>query len=83
MPDPPPRVRGQPGLGQDPPGRVLSQTRRRRQDTQVVERSPPGVVAGRLKDRADLTDRGWQLVVPPAVERRASPVRGHQPEQHP
>ncbi len=46
LPNPPPPVFGQPGLGQHPPGRALRQTRSRRQDTQVVERSPSGVVAG-------------------------------------
>jgi hypothetical protein len=83
LPYPPPRVFGQPGLGQGPPGRVLRQPRRRRQDAQVVERAPPGVVAGRLEHRADPTNRVCQLAVPPAVKCRGSPVGCHQPEQHP
>ena len=65
LPDPPPSVRGEPGLGQDPLGRVRGQPRRRRQDAQVVQRGPPGVAAGRLEDRADLTRPG------PAARRTA------------
>ena len=83
LPDPPPCVRGEPGLGQDPHRRVPGQPRRRRQDAQVVERGAPGVVAGRLEDRADLTHRVRQLVVPPAAERRGPAARCDETQQHP
>src|SRR3954451_22662568 len=49
----------------------------------MVETGAPGVVAGRLEDRADLPGRGWQLGVLPALERRGPAARCYEPEQHP
>jgi hypothetical protein len=83
LPDPPPRVRREPGLGQDAPGRVLGQPGRCREDAQVVQRGTAGVAARGLEDRADLTDRVWQLVVSPAANRRGPAAWRGEAEQHP
>ena len=77
------RVGSQSCLDQHAFGRVVRQPGRGRQNAQVVEPGTPGVVAGRLKDRADLPDRVWQVGVPLGAERRSSAARCYEPQQHP
>jgi hypothetical protein len=68
LPDSPPSVHGEPGLGQD---------------AQVIQGGTPGVAAGRLEDRADPTHRVRQLAVPPATERRGPAAWCHETQEHP
>jgi len=83
LPDSPPSVRGEPGVGQDARRRVLGQPGRCRQDAQVIQCGTPGVAAGGLEDRAHPTHRVRQLVVPPATERRGPAAWCHETQEHP
>ena len=47
------------------------------------QRGTPGMAAGRLEQRADLTHRIGQLVVPHAAERRGPAGRCHESQEHP